>query len=101
MIGKQILNYKIESVLGEGGMGTVYLGIHSQLGRKVAIKMLHPNLSKHAQLRERFKNEASALANLQHPNIIALYDYYENEDGLFLIMEYVDGKTNKETKNKE
>ena len=92
MIGKKILNYKIESVLGEGGMGTVYLGIHSQLGRKVAIKMLHPNLSKHAQLRERFKNEASALANLQHPNIIALYDYYENEDGLFLIMEYVEGK---------
>ena len=92
MIGKQVLNYKIESLLGEGGMGTVYLGIHTQLGRKVAIKMLHPKLSKNKSLRERFKNEASALAHLQHPNIITLYDYYEGDEGLFLIMEYVEGK---------
>ncbi len=91
MIGKQILNYKIECLLGEGGMGTVYLGIHIQLGRKVAIKMLHPNLSKNASIRERFKNEASALAHLHQPNIVALFDYYESDEGLFLIMEYVDG----------
>ena len=91
MIGKQILSYKIESVLGEGGMGTVYLGVHTQLGRKVAVKMLHPNLSKNASLRERFKNEASALAHLHQPNIVTLFDYYESEEGLFLVMEYVDG----------
>ena len=92
MIGKQILNYKIECLLGEGGMGTVYMAIHNQLGRKVAVKMLHPILSKNESLRERFKNEASALAHLQHPNIITLYDYVENEEGLFLIMEYVEGR---------
>ena len=91
MIGKQILSYKIESVLGEGGMGTVYLGVHAQLGRKVAVKMLHPNLSKNASLRERFKNEASALAHLHQPNIVTLFDYYESEESLFLVMEYVDG----------
>ena len=91
MVGKQILSYKIESVLGEGGMGTVYLGVHIQLGRKVAVKMLHPNLSKNASLRERFKNEASALAHLHQPNIVTLFDYYESDEGLFLIMEYVDG----------
>ncbi len=91
MVGKQILSYKIESVLGEGGMGTVYLGVHAQLGRKVAVKMLHPNLSKNASLRERFKNEASALAHLQNPYIVTLFDYYESEEGLFLVMEYVDG----------
>ena len=91
MVGKQILSYKIESVLGEGGMGTVYLGVHAQLGRKVAVKMLHPNLSKNASLRERFKNEASALAHLQNPYIVSLFDYYESKESLFLVMEYVDG----------
>jgi serine/threonine protein kinase len=91
MIGTKILNYEIKSLLGEGGMGNVYLGEHAQLGRKVAIKMLHPRLTSNSALRERFKNEASAMAHLQHPNIVALYDYMENEDGLFLIMEYVEG----------
>ena len=91
MIGKQILNYKIESLLGKGGMGTVYLGKHLQMERKVAIKMLHPDLSSNESLRERFRNEASALAHLQNPYIVTLYDYYESEEGLFLIMEYIKG----------
>ena len=91
MIGTKILNYEIKSLLGEGGMGNVYLGEHTQLERKVAVKMLHPRLTSNSALRERFKNEASAMAHLQHPNIVALYDYMENEDGLFLIMEYVEG----------
>jgi serine/threonine protein kinase len=89
MIGTKILNYEIKSLLG--GMGNVYLGEHTQLERKVAVKMLHPRLTSNSALRERFKNEASAMAHLQHPNIVALYDYMENEDGLFLIMEYVEG----------
>jgi serine/threonine protein kinase len=92
MIGKKILNYEIKSLLGEGGMGNVYLGEHTQLGRKVAVKMLHPKLASNQALRERFKNEASAMAHLQHPNIVALYDYMENDEGLFLIMEYVEGQ---------
>ncbi len=91
MIGKKILNYEIKSLLGEGGMGNVYLAEHEQLGRKVAIKMLHPRLTSNESLRERFKNEASAMAHLQHPNIVTLYDYTESEDGLFLIMENVEG----------
>lgn len=91
MIGKKILNYEIKSLLGEGGMGNVYLAEHEQLGRKVAVKMLHPRLTSNESLRERFKNEASAMAHLQHPNIVTLYDYTESEDGLFLIMEYVEG----------
>ena len=91
MIGTKILNYEIKSLLGEGGMGNVYLAEHAQLGRKVAIKMLHPRLASNESLRKRFLNEASAMAHLQHPNIVALYDYMENDDGLFLIMEYVEG----------
>jgi serine/threonine protein kinase len=92
MIGEKILNYEIKSLLGAGGMGNVYMAEHIQLGRKVAIKMLHPRLASNESLRERFKNEASAMAHLQHPNIVALYDYMESEDGLFLIMEYIEGQ---------
>ena len=91
MIGKQILNYKIDSLLGKGGMGTVYLGKHMKMERKVAIKMLHPDLSSNVSLRERFKNEASALAQLQNAHIVTLYDFEESDEGLFLIMEYIEG----------
>ena len=91
MIGKKILNYEIKSLIGEGGMGNVYLGEHTQIGRKVAIKVLHQRLASNESLRERFRNEASAMALLQHPNIVMLHDYLESEDGLFLIMEYVEG----------
>ena len=91
MIGKKILNYEIKSLLGEGGMGNVYLAEHTQLGRKVAIKSLHQQLVKNEGLRARFKNEASTMAHLQHPKIVALYDYVEEADGLYLVMEYVEG----------
>ena len=69
----------------------MYLAEHVQLGRKVAIKALHAQLVNNQSIRTRFKNEASTMAHLQHPNIVALYDYLEAPDGLFLIMEYVDG----------
>lgn len=91
MIGSKVLNYRIDSFIDKGGMGSVYLGIHEKLGRKVAIKVLHNHLAQNDQLRRRFKNEAESMAKLQHPNIVTLYDYDENEDGLFLIMEYVEG----------
>ncbi len=92
MIGQQILNYKIEKLIGEGGMGNVYLGIHTHIGRKVAIKALNPVLAKNPDIRERFKNEASTLSQLHHPNIVTLFDYVETDQGIFLVMEYVEGK---------
>ena len=91
MIGAQVLNYRIDSKIGEGGMGSVYLASHLQMRRKAAIKALHPNLVNNAQIRERFRNEAEAMASLKHPNIIDLYDFLETNQGLFLIMEYVNG----------
>lgn len=91
MIGKKILNYEIKSLLGEGGMGNVYLAEHTQLGRKVAIKSLHQQLVKHEGIRSRFKKEAETMARFQHPKIVALIDYSEEDDGLYLIMEYIDG----------
>jgi len=91
MIGKRIQQYEILSLIGEGGMGNVYLARHTQLGRNVAIKSLLPQLARNENIRARFKNEASTMAHLQHPNIVALYDYVEDDDGLYLIMEYVEG----------
>jgi serine/threonine protein kinase len=92
MLNKQIQNYRIISLIGEGGMGDVYLAEHVSIKRKVAIKVLKPELVKNEEIRLRFKNEASMLAHLQHPNIVGLIDYVEQDGGLFLIMEYVEGR---------
>ncbi len=91
MLHQQIHNYKITSILGEGGMGTVYLAEHVTIQRKVAIKVLHAQLTKNESLRQRFQNEAVLMAKLQHPNIVGLIDFFEQEGNLFLVMEYVDG----------
>jgi serine/threonine protein kinase len=92
MIGKQILNYRIERLIGEGGMGNVYLAVHTHIGRQVAIKALNPMLARNPEIRERFKNEASMLSQLHHPNIVQLYDYVEMDQGIYLVMEYAEGK---------
>jgi serine/threonine protein kinase len=91
MIGRRILNYKIESVIGKGGMGEVYLATHETIGRKVAIKSLLQNLIGHPEIRQRFINEAKVMSQLSHSNIVGLLDYHEEPDGLYLIMDYVDG----------
>ncbi|MCU0447756.1 MAG: serine/threonine protein kinase [Microscillaceae bacterium] len=86
-----LLNYQIKRIIGKGGMGTVYLAVHTRINRQVAIKELHPQFSREASIRERFRNEAALLANLHHPNIVALHDYIETGEGVYLIMEYVEG----------
>ncbi len=88
-----IANYRVQRVLGKGGMGTVYLATHTQIGRKVAIKELKPQFARDPAIRERFKNEAALMANLSHPNIVALHDYLETSTGVYLIMEYIEGIT--------
>ncbi len=92
LLGKKLLNYRIEKLLGQGGMGEVYLGVHTEIGRKVAIKVIAPHLARDPKIQERFKREALILAKLNHPNIVQLYDYWARPDeGLYLIMEYVEG----------
>ncbi len=93
MIGKYINSYEIDEIIDHGGMATVYLGIHKKLNKKVAIKMLNPILEKNPTYKKRFLNEAKLLSKLNHPNIITLYDYIENDLGTFLITEYVKGQT--------
>ncbi len=84
--------YEILQTLGQGGMGVVYLARQKKLDRLVAIKAISPYLAQEPEVRERFAAEASVLARLSHPNIVTLYDYIEEPDALYLVMEYVEGK---------
>ncbi|MEN2992163.1 MAG: serine/threonine-protein kinase [Bacteroidia bacterium] len=84
--------YEVIRVLGEGGMGVVYLALQKKLNRYVAIKSIAPYLAREPQIRERFASEAAVLARLNHPNIVTLYDYIEEDGALYLIMEYVEGQ---------
>ena len=91
-IGTVIAGYRIEGVLGAGGMGTVYLARHPTLPRSDAIKILSAELSLDRQFRARFTREADLAATLNHPNIVRVYNRGETDDGLLWIaMEYVEG----------
>lgn len=85
--------YKIEKLVGRGGMGAVYRGVQTTLDRKVAIKILPPGLGEHdPAFVERFLNEARLMAKLAHPNVVTIYDSGETKDGqLYYVMELMDG----------
>ena len=91
MIGKIIQNYRIVSKIGEGGMGIVYLGEHITIRRKVAVKFLNPVFIQNNIVRDKFINEAQTLAELQHSNIVMLYDFGTFDNNIFLLMEYLEG----------
>ncbi len=95
MIGLRINNYEMVSILGEGGMGTVYLARHTFTGRKAAVKLLHPELARDATLVARFMNEARATTAIGHPNIIDIIDVGLLPDGLtpYLMMELLQGES--------
>lgn len=90
---KEINNYIIKSQIAEGGMGTVYYGEHKTLSRPVALKKLNSNLTGNPQFKDRFINEALILAQLNHPNIITIYDLLEENGDFYIVMEYVMGDT--------
>jgi non-specific serine/threonine protein kinase len=92
MIGQTISHYKIVEKLGEGGMGVVYLAEDAKLERKVAIKLLPHNISKHSDERERLKTEAKAAASLNHSNIATIHSIEETDNHIFIVMEYIDGR---------
>ena len=85
--------YTVEKLLGKGGMGAVYKGVQENLDRPVAIKIISNVLDEaDASYGERFKNEARAMAKLNHPGIVAVHDYGETANGiLYIVMEYIEG----------
>lgn len=86
-----IENYEIISKIGEGGMGVVYLATKVGGRKRVAIKVLNPELSSKESIRKRFINEGITLSILDHPNIVKLYEFVDQGDKLFLVMEYIEG----------
>jgi hypothetical protein len=85
--------YRIESLLGQGGMSAVYKGTDPNLRRTVAIKLIHGHLSEDPQFVSRFEEEAAAVAQLKHPNIIQVYDFANDEDTYYMVLEFIPGKT--------
>jgi serine/threonine-protein kinase len=83
--------YRVLSRLGGGGMASVYLAEHAQLGRTVVLKVLHGHLAKDAEMLERFRREARAASQLVHPNIVPIVDAGDAEGVLFTVMPYLPG----------
>jgi len=92
MVGQQIGPYQILNLLGQGGMGIVYQGMHTKLEQLVAIKVLSPEFCENAAMRERFVQEAKLQVKLSHPNVVNILNYLEDNRNIYLIMEYVQGE---------
>lgn len=93
MIGQLIHTYRIDRLLGVGGMGKVYLATDTLLDRQVALKMLQAELLTQPSFLDRFKSEAQILARLNHPNVAGLYNFVREEGDYFMVMEFVEGET--------
>jgi len=96
-VPERIGKYTISAVLGRGSMGTVYKGFDPHIQRPVAIKTVHRELLGDTQAADsiaaRFRNEAKAVGRIQHPGVVAIYDFGEDGDVTFIAMEFVDGRT--------
>jgi serine/threonine-protein kinase len=88
--------YKVLSRLGAGGMADVFLAEDQQLGRKVALKLMHRRFSEDPGFVERFRREAQAAAGLQHPNVVSVYDRGAYDDTYYIAMEYLPGRSLKQ-----
>jgi len=91
--GTVFKHYRIERLIGKGGMGEVYLAEETTLGRKVAIKVLKQEATADPKFVERFRNEARMLGQLNHPNIVGLYSFFEDGGTYYLVMQYAPGIT--------
>jgi serine/threonine protein kinase len=91
LIGKRLGQYQVESVLGRGGMATVFKAYQASLDRYVAIKVLPPSFSENPAFAKRFQREAKSIARLYHPNILPVYEYGMDRDYSYIVMRLVEG----------
>ena len=90
-LGSELAGYRIEALVGRGGMGAVYRAEETQLGRKVALKVIATDLAEDSRFRERFLRESRIAASLDHPHIVPIFQAGEQDGALFIAMRYVDG----------
>jgi serine/threonine protein kinase len=101
-VGQTIGNYNITAKLGEGGMGVVYLAEHPVIGRKVALKAIHPELSRNPEVVSRFITEAKSVNQIGNDHIVEIYDFGNTSDGEFyFIMEFLQGESLADTLKRE
>src|SRR5688572_9263470 len=94
MIGTRLGNYRIDQLLGEGGMGVVYGVIQEPIERRVAIKVLCPELAEREELVVRFFNEARAASVIKHPGVVQVSDFGTAPNGsVYMVMEHLEGQT--------
>ena len=93
LVGKNVGSFKIEEIIGRGGMGVVYLARDTRLDRSVAVKSIPAELQSNSTAQARFKREAKLLASLNHPNIAVIYEIVEEQKSGYLILEYIPGET--------
>ena len=93
LAGRMLGSYRIVTELGAGGMGTVWYAEHVRIGRRVAIKILHPELSADPEPVGRFVREARAVNAIRHPNIVDITDIGDDDDLVYLVMELLEGET--------
>src|SRR5512136_2820306 len=91
MFPQKIGRYEVKGELGRGGMASVYRAYDPRFKREVAIKVLPPEFLHDPQFRARFEREAQTIAALEHPAIVPVYDFGEEEGQLFLVMRYMPG----------
>ncbi|MFN8376971.1 MAG: protein kinase, partial [Anaerolineae bacterium] len=98
MSSDTVLNgrYRLVAQQGAGGMAVIYKAVDLSLGRTVAVKVLRPSLTNDRAFLDRFREEARAVANLSHPNIVTVHDFGNEGQAYYIIMEFIEGQNLKE-----
>ncbi|MEW5987360.1 MAG: protein kinase, partial [Chloroflexota bacterium] len=91
LVGQQIDHYRIDALLGEGGMGSVFRAYDLNLARPVALKVMHPQFANQPEFQRRFMQEAQAAARLDHPSIVKIYNFGLSQRFFYMVMEVVAG----------
>ncbi|HEX6262740.1 MAG TPA: BTAD domain-containing putative transcriptional regulator, partial [Actinomycetota bacterium] len=89
--GEPLRGYRLLEQVGAGAFGTVHRAFQPQVGREVAVKVIHPELANDAEFIRRFESEAQLVARLEHPHVVPLYDYWREPDGAYLVMRFLRG----------
>jgi eukaryotic-like serine/threonine-protein kinase len=96
LVGRSLNRYSLTELIGEGGIGSVYRSRDTVLQREVAVKVLRPELSENAGFRQRFLQEARTAARLDHPSIVRVHDFGQDEELLYIVMELIPGSNLRE-----